>query len=291
MFFPSACLPAAPSPTPQGLPAPPPSQGAHREPAPRPASAEASEAASARLRALAKLVHELRTPLGGVLGMARLMAHAGPLNPAQRRQLSLIEDCGQHLLQLVSDILDFARLDARQIQLHPRPTCLRALLTDTLEIMAPMARERALALALALPDGLPARLQVDALRLRQVLLNLLSNAIRYTARGGVDLTVERLDGGPSASRRCLLRFNVVDTGPGLDAEALVRLDQLFHRPREGPDLPDGSGVGLAVTRELVALMGGELSLRSSPGRGTVVSFTLAAEVSPPEAPGGAAPPG
>lgn len=287
MFFPPACLPAAPCPAPQGLPAP---QGASPELPCTRASGDGGEVTSARLRALAKLVHELRTPIAGMLGMARLMANSDSLNEPERRRLALIEDCGQHLLHLVSDILDYARLDARQIRLHPRPTRLRVLLTDTVELMQPLARQRGLGLTFAVPDALPARLQVDALRLRQVLLNLLSNAIKYTEQGGVHLAVERLDDEQPGAGRCLLRFNVVDTGKGVDAEARSRLDHLFHRPREGPEIPDGSGVGLAVTRELVALMGGELSLCSGPDCGTAVSFILAVDVTDAAAVAGEDPP-
>lgn len=237
---------------------------------------------SPRLEALAKLVHELRTPICGVLGLAQLMAADGPLSARQNRRLTLITESGQHLLRLVDDILEFARLDARQLRLHPQPVSLSELLGDTVAMVGALAEARGLAVGLSLPANLPARLLVDARRLRQVLLNLLSNAVKFTEQGSVQLRVKLAEaderslashGGPPAAWQ--LRFEVIDTGRGIGADQLAQLYHLFRRPSDGPEAPDGNGVGLLVARELVALMGGELMLSSSRGQGTSVSFTLA----------------
>lgn len=219
--------------------------------------------------ALGKLVHELRTPVSGMVGLSRLMALETTTRDTQSRRLALIEQCGEHLLSLVDDIIDLARLRARRLVLQTAPVTLAELLQLTQAVVQPLAKQRGLTLSVTLAPDLPERVTADARRLQQVLLNLLSNAVKFTGQGGVHLHV----GFDDDPRR--LRFCVSDTGCGMTEAQILRLGRLFERAHEAPGMPDGSGVGLCVTRELVDLMGGELTLHSTPGRGTQFSFAAA----------------
>lgn len=227
------------------------------------------------LSALSKLVHELRTPISGVVGVTQLLSRDPRATDEQRQWLALIDQCGQHLLQLVGDIMDYSRLRAGAMPLTPTGVSLRALLQDVVSLMRPGAESRGQVLSLHLPAVLPGSLLVDVRRLRQILFNLLSNAIKYGGTGSVRLLLEATHPTPASGAPWRLRFSVIDTGPGLSEAQLARLGALFQRGSDGPEVPDGSGVGLQVTRELVQLMGGDLQLCSREGEGTVVSFELA----------------
>ena len=151
---------------------------------------DASPRTGGRTESLAKLVHELRTPLHGILGMAALLLSDPELTPRQRRRLELIDYSGRHQLQLVNDILEYARLDARKVRLDARPSNLQVLLPTTVEMMRSCALDKGLMLQLLMPSDMPEYVFVDELRLRQVLLNLLSNAIKFTDIGTVVLRVD-----------------------------------------------------------------------------------------------------
>ncbi len=228
---------------------------------------------------LADLGHEVRTPMTGVLGMSELLLD-GPLPPGQRRQVEAIREAGEHLLRLVDDVLDLARIGETGLRLDPRPFEVRALVAGIAALHAPPARARGLAFRVVVAPGLPRILVGDALRVRQVLFNLVGNAVKFTARGGIVVEASPGEGGRG------LRLVVGDTGPGLDDAQRARLFRRFARI--GEDRPGGgNGLGLAISRELVRAMGGRIAVDSAPGAGArfVVDLPLPA---PPGPPAGAA---
>ena len=222
----------------------------------------ASTGLGQRERYLASLSHELRTPLNGVLGMAGLLADT-PLADEQRAYLATLQDCGQHLLGLVNDVLDLARLDAGQLTLHPSPVDIRQLLQSTAELLSPRAYAKGLEIAWTAPAGLPTIL-ADEGRLRQILFNLAGNAVKFTETGGVLLSVEA--GAPASKTgggRLAIRFIVLDTGPGVPEEARERIFEAFGQgAAEHAARTDSSGLGLAIVRRLVAAHAGRIALET-----------------------------
>lgn len=209
-------------------------------------------AADQRERYLASLSHELRTPLNGVLGMAGLLAETR-LAADQRTYLAAVRDCGEHLLGLVNDILDLARLDAGQLTLHPAPVQVRRLLQSTAELLSPRAQTKGLEVGWSVPADLPT-VWADEGRLRQILFNLAGNAVKFTETGGVLLSVEVRW---SRAGRIGLRFLVTDTGPGVPEAERERIFEVFTQASaEHGARMDSSGLGLAVVRRLAAAHGG-----------------------------------
>ena len=225
----------------------------------------AEKHSEAKTRFLATLGHEIRTPLTGVLGMAELLADAS-LDAQQRRQVDAIQRAGRHLLRLVNDALDLARIEAGRLPLQPAPFAPRALLREVADLLAPLAAAKDLGFALVVADDVAPVLLGDATRLRQILFNLGHNAIKFCGRGEVRLDVAAL--APSG-----LRLAVSDDGPGLDDATLARL---FRRFEPGSDAggSGGSGLGLAICRELTAAMGGTIDVDTAPGRGACFRVTL-----------------
>ncbi len=245
-------------------------------------AAEVANAAKSRF--LATITHELRTPLHAILGFTQVLAglEEAPgsaklpnAKEAQRRRdlLAGIERNGRHLLALVNDLLDLSRLESGHLALRARPTGLRRLLENCLADFATLAAERGLGLYLKFHPKLPARLLIDRLRLRQILANLLGNALTYTSRGEVTLMAEAAPSatGPGA---VALSLSVTDTGPGIAPADHDRLFSLFGRGEDGlkAGKSKGTGLGLVICRQLATLMGGEIRLDSVPGQGS--RFTL-----------------
>ena len=245
----------------------------------------AQQASEAKTAFLADLGHELRTPLTGVLGMTELMLK-DPLPDAQRRRAETVMRAGQHLLRLVNDTLDLARIEAGRLLLQDDRFELAALAADVGQLLRPNAVAKGLEFAVRLAPGLPPRVRGDEARLRQILLNLGGNAIKFTERGHVTLSLRPLDGGG-------VQFDVEDSGIGLDAAQQQRLFQRFEQA-DGEHTQrrfGGTGLGLAISRELARAMGGELSLRSAKGEGSCFTVRLplvaddAAGVDPAAPPG------
>jgi signal transduction histidine kinase/CheY-like chemotaxis protein len=219
---------------------------------------------SQREHYLASLSHELRTPLTGVLGMADLLAQTR-LAAEQRAYLAALQDCGGHVLGLVNDILDLARLDAGQLTLHPAPMEATRLLQSTAELLSPRAYAKRLEVAWTAPAGLPA-VMADEGRLRQILFNLAGNAVKFTETGGVLLSVET-EGATDGRAR--LRFVVADTGPGVAEDQRERIFEAFAQAEPGHGARgDSTGLGLAIVRRLAAAHGGEVGLDSSHAGGS-----------------------
>jgi len=241
---------------------------------------EQAEAASrAKSQFVASMSHELRTPLNSIIGYAQILGQDAAATPDQRRRLGIINTSGVQLLRLIDDVLDFARLEAGRVGLKPQPFSLPELVAGVTAALRVLVDARGLAWRADVPAGLPPLVIGDAVRLRQVLDNLLGNAVKFTVSGGIVLAV-----GRQGDRTT---FTVTDTGIGIAAEDQARLFQAFEQASDRPAGASGAGLGLAISRRLVELMGGRLELTSEPGRGSAFRFSL----SLPEAPPAAAPAG
>jgi signal transduction histidine kinase/ActR/RegA family two-component response regulator len=230
------------------------------------AVAEAKALARAKTNFLANVSHELRTPMNGVLGMTDLLLHS-KLDGEQRERLQLLQRSGRMLVMLLNDLLDMSKVEAGKMELDPTDFDLGRHLTDLRALHEPVAGARGLTLELV-TSGLPPVVRGDALRLRQVLNNLINNALKFTSKGRVTLTV-----APSGPDR--YRFEVKDTGVGIPAHVLPRLFSPFTQGEAGITRRyGGTGLGLSLCRELVKLMGGDIQLESREGEGTTVSFEL-----------------
>jgi PAS domain S-box-containing protein len=230
---------------------------------------QAKESAEAATRAksefLANMSHELRTPLNGVLGYAQLMQRSTSLTADQRESLDAISKCGSHLLDLINDVLDLSKIEAGRMELEPVPTDLRQLTVDLSYVIAEPVRRKGLRFDVELADDLPTRVVVDGRHLRQVLLNLLGNAVKFTPIGELTLIVSRKDDR--------LAFEVRDTGIGIPHEHLSSIFEEFRQTRDG-SAAGGTGLGLTISRRLVHAMGGKLGVKSTVNEGSSFFFDI-----------------
>jgi signal transduction histidine kinase len=244
----------------------------HQTEAANEARQAAEEANRAKTQFLATMSHELRTPLNAIGGYAELltMELRGPVTQAQRADLDRIRRSGQHLLGLINDILNFAKLEAGQVEIRPTDVPVSALIADVEPLIAPQMQGRGLAFTATCPEA-ELVVRADAEKVRQVLLNLLTNALKFTEPGGhVALSCE-----PAGAKVALV---VRDTGRGIPADQLERVFEPFvqvdrHRTHESQQ---GIGLGLAISRDLARAMGGELRAESTEGMGSVFRLTLPA---------------
>ena len=237
----------------------------------------AEQARRSQSRFLTHVTHELRTPLNGILGFAQMLQLDPALTAAQRRHCDNIVRSGHHLLGLIEDLLDMARIEAGRLELTPERIAIRSTIDDVMELISVRAREQDVRLAHEVDPAVPASIQCDPKRLRQVLINLLGNAVKFSPGGTVGLHVDAVPSDGQAA----IRFEVSDTGRGIPPEHQDRIFQPFEQAGDGPGRAAGTGLGLAITRELVALMGGRLGLRSEPGQGSVFWFELPVTAAPP----------
>ena len=238
------------------------------------AKAAADAANEAKSRFLATMSHEMRTPLNGVLGLIGLLL-ASPLDATQLRQAQLIRSSGQSLLAVLNDILDLSKIEAGRMELDILPFALADTVQDVISLLAVRAEALGLSLTLQLPPGLPPVLRGDASRLRQVLFNLVGNALKFTESGGVRVVLAHQ---AQADGRVALTINVHDTGIGIAADALPRLFTRFSQADSSTARRyGGTGLGLAISREIIALMQGTISVQSTPGQGSCFTVALALE--------------
>lgn len=236
------------------------------------ALAEAERLACQRSAFLAQMSHELRTPLNGILGFAQLLQQDKGVNERQLRGLKIIRECGQHLLTLINDILDLARIDAGKVELNSTDVALPTFLAVVADIVRVKAEEKSLLFVEQFAQDLPPSIRVDEQRLRQVLLNLLSNAVKFTDKGQVVLCVA---GTGRTGSTVTLRFEVRDSGIGMTEAQQGRLFKPFEQVGEANRRDGGTGLGLAISRELVRLMGGDIQVSSEAGTGSRFAFELA----------------
>ncbi len=233
----------------------------------------AERAGQARADFLAVMSHEIRTPLNGILGVAALLQDlplGTQLGPDERDCLAMIANSGQHLLQLVNDILDFSRLDAGRLTLERTAFDLRGLVRNVLDLLRTEAQRKGLELKLELAPDLPLRAAGDPARIRQVLLNLAGNAIKFTQTGSVTISVKMIEDDGALVR---ILFTVTDTGIGIAPEAKQRLFEAFEQADSSISRRfGGSGLGLAISRQLVRQMGGEIVVESHQGIGSEFRF-------------------
>lgn len=244
------------------------------------AKQEAERLAQARSEFLANMSHEIRTPMNGVLGMLNLLRDT-PLTDEQRDLLQTAETSAKHLLEILNDILNLAKIEAGQMKLERTPTDLKRLLRETCDIVRPQARLKGILLREELPDAAELYVLADPVRLRQILLNLLSNAIKFTEQGEVVARILCLASDAETRR---LRFEVQDTGIGIPPEKQAQIFEPF-RQADGSTTRKygGTGLGLAIARKLVELMGGRMGVESEVGKGSRFWFELALPVSEPPA--------
>ena len=230
---------------------------------------QAEQASRAKSRFLAGMSHELRTPLNGILGYAQLLRLEGGLNATQEGRLEAMLGAGQHLLEMINRVLDLSEIEAGRAELRATETDLRQVARACLELVQPAAEAKGLALRLDAAPSAPRMLTTDPTRLRQVLLNLLGNAVKFTISGTVELRLRtKADGA-------VLRIEVADTGPGIQAEHRHRLFRDFERlDAEATSTTEGAGLGLALSLRLVATIGGCLGHENNPGGGSVFWLEL-----------------
>ncbi len=236
------------------------------------AQAAAEQASHAKTDFLAAMSHEIRTPLNAVIGFGELLAQSGALAPELRKYADIVRSSGSALLTLVNDILDFSKVEAGAVELEPVSFAPSVLIEDCLSITRGAAISKSLQMSSQIDGSIPELLLGDEVRLRQILLNLLNNAIKFTKQGSVSLIL-RHDGSGSTGER--LRFSVIDTGIGIAGDKQHRLFQRFSQA-DGSISRDfgGTGLGLVISKRLVELMGGEIGVFSEKGCGATFWFTV-----------------
>jgi PAS domain S-box-containing protein len=243
---------------------------------------DAAEAADrAKSEFLAIVSHEIRTPINGVIGFAQILADS-PLSPEQREQVAIIKSSGQALEKLIADILDLSKIEAGKIEIESAPFGLHKCVEDVIAFFQPRARSAGLNLTMRIETDVPVIVNSDEARLRQILTNLVGNALKFTERGRIDLALACVRGDPVSlrdTRRALrLFFSVTDTGIGIPADKISKLFKPFSQVDSSSERRrSGTGLGLIISKRLCELMGGSISVDSKAGQGTTFRFSILAD--------------
>jgi len=245
---------------------------------------ELAEAASrAKSEFLANISHELRTPLNGILGYTQVLQSSTSVTAPDKKNLEVIYQCGSHLLMLINDILDLSKIEARKMDLYTEEINLPNFLNILVQMSQTKAQQKGLNFIYSPSSNLPSSIHLDSKRLCQVLLNLLSNAIKFTDQGSVTLKVEVLNDhsepDPNSvlenkQKNCTLKFQVEDTGVGIEPEQLEKIFLPFEQVGEASKRGEGTGLGLAITQKILQLMESEIEVESCLNQGSIFSFTL-----------------
>ncbi len=250
----------------------------------RKAEKAAAAASKAKSEFLANMSHELRTPLNAILGFTQVMSRDVQLTPEQREYLGIINRSGEHLLDLINDVLDLSKIEAGIISLYETSFDLYRLLDNLEEMFQIKAEQKNLNLVFTVAPNVPQAIKTDAKKLRVCLINLLGNAIKFTEKGRITLRVNlatealspqhQLDTDALSAFPPRLRFEVEDTGPGIPAADIDHLFDAFVQTETGQKTAEGTGLGLTITRKFVQLMGGTITVRSVVGNGTIFKFDI-----------------
>ncbi|MBE9043199.1 response regulator [Pleurocapsales cyanobacterium LEGE 10410] len=239
---------------------------------------EAEAANRAKSLFLANMSHELRTPLNAILGFSQLMSREDTITTSQKESLDIINRSGEHLLNLINDVLEMSKIEAGKIALNNEPFDLHRLLQTIREMFQIRAEAKGLWFQFLLADRLPQYIVSDASKLRQLLINLLSNAVKFTQTGGVTLRAFTCPSEHSANGKAQLCFEIADTGRGIAPEELPQLFDPFVQTASGIQSKGGTGLGLAISRQFAELMGGTIRATSSLGEGSTFAFDIQVEL-------------
>lgn len=232
---------------------------------------------------LAKMTHELRTPLNAIIGFSEILGEDKTLNPKQRETLDIINNSGEHLLDVINEILDLSKIEAGKMELHEETFELVPLLKSVYEMLSMKAEANRIAFNFAAQSNLPAEITTDRSKLRQILINLIGNAIKFTAQGGVSVAISSTDLAPGEMvmgrlrRDIRLSFEIRDTGRGIHADEIGKLFERYSQTESGRRSSEGTGLGLPIARSFVHLMGGEVEVESVFGEGTTFRFSIKCE--------------
>lgn len=252
------------------------------------AKEEAEMASRAKSEFLANMSHELRTPLNGILGYAQILKRMRDLEPTIMEGLEVIQQSGDHLLTLINDILDLSKIEARKLELYPNDIYLPAFLEGIVNIIRMRAQQNDLHFQYDIVNQLPTGIQADEKRLRQVLINLLGNAVKFTEQGQVILRV-KADFVTDQANECQLIFEIEDSGIGMSPDQVTKIFQPFEQVSEAKHRAAGTGLGLAISRQLVELMGGQIQVTSQLGQGSLFWFEINVPVISKETPAASSP--
>ncbi|MEH2372118.1 ATP-binding protein [Nostoc sp.] len=234
----------------------------------------AQNSSQAKSEFLANMSHELRTPLNGILGYTQILQRTESLSEKGRKGVSIIYQCGSHLLTLINDVLDLSKIEARKLELYPVDFYLPAFIDSVTEMCRIRAEQKVIAFHVQLDPDLPTGIHADEKRLRQVLINLLSNAIKFTNQGSVTFKVQVItqESNTNGQTNYKIRFQVIDTGTGIIPEQAEKIFQPFEQVGNQKRQSEGTGLGLAISQNIVLLMGDQIQVQSEFGKGSTFWF-------------------